>query len=460
MGRYMIWALIVLFCQIQLFAQNSHYLYIHNTTNQQFKIKLDHNIYISDSNGKLIIPKLNAGELVFSVLSLQENKNNPTFKIELNDKNQGWDLNMNSNSITLENWITQEKIIPNSLFTEENWWMGSKKKENHFTQMMADLVADSAVLYHTNTIIQSAKYTQIAKTDPILNKGKLVEVATLQTNNTEVPKIDNDLVSPPTIDSITVIANAPIIVDSVLVKHEKVLEDTSLVAKKDSVVVDNPKVAIQTKEKIKIEKHLDTLQSLGRALKYSIEEDGQVEWIDIFIPIEQELVETKLEPIKDTKNEATIKSESSLVVKSTETKEKKIKLNEAVDEKIDSSSLTKNIKSDGDIFDKNQMPALIMYNSDCKELATNLDIDKYRVKLLTLSVEQRFVQMEKYLKLKCISTKQIKALSELFPTEENKFKFFELCYPYVEETTTFKWLIDLLETDGYKTRFKRMTRML
>lgn len=96
-------------------------------------------------------------------------------------------------------------------------------------------------------------------------------------------------------------------------------------------------------------------------------------------------------------------------------------------------------------------------NSDCKSIATDYDIDKLRVKLISdKTIDDKLATSKKYFKAKCLSVKQIKALTELFPTDETKYRFFDISYPFVSDTSNFYQLEELLESSYYKNRFKAM----
>ena len=98
-------------------------------------------------------------------------------------------------------------------------------------------------------------------------------------------------------------------------------------------------------------------------------------------------------------------------------------------------------------------------NPDCKETATESDIDKLRIKmLLVASDDDRIVLAKKVFKQKCFSVKQVKALSELFKTDEGKYKWFDAIYPFVSDSGNFSSLGELIKNDYYLNRFKAMLR--
>ncbi|WP_276480278.1 DUF4476 domain-containing protein [Paraflavitalea pollutisoli] len=103
---------------------------------------------------------------------------------------------------------------------------------------------------------------------------------------------------------------------------------------------------------------------------------------------------------------------------------------------------------------------LLMMNSDCINFATESDVDKLRVKMLnTTDVDDRITAAKKIFKTKCFVTRYIRGLSELFPNEEARFKFFDAAYPYVSDSGRFRTLVDLFTEDLWIARFKALVRM-
>jgi hypothetical protein len=96
-------------------------------------------------------------------------------------------------------------------------------------------------------------------------------------------------------------------------------------------------------------------------------------------------------------------------------------------------------------------------NSDCHEFATDYDLDKLRVKMLEAGKDEDRIQAaRKVFKTRCFSTRQIRALSEVFTTDALKFKFFETAYPFASDDH-FRELANTLADPVYSSKFKAMT---
>ncbi len=101
--------------------------------------------------------------------------------------------------------------------------------------------------------------------------------------------------------------------------------------------------------------------------------------------------------------------------------------------------------------------ALPFINSDCHAFATDYDVDRLRVKLLQSSKDEDRIQVaRKIFKTKCFSTRQIKALSEVFATDAQKYKFYETAYPFASDDQ-FRELGSTLTDPVYSSKFRAMT---
>ena len=133
--------------------------------------------------------------------------------------------------------------------------------------------------------------------------------------------------------------------------------------------------------------------------------------------------------------------------------EKEIKTNDTVKQAPVAATVTKE-------NDKKPEKKMEMINSDCKSLAADTDVDKLRIKMLAENnVDDRIAAARKYFKTKCFYTKQIKSLSELFLSDEGRYRFFDAAFPFAIDTDNFKGLVALLSDEYFVNRFKAMVRM-
>jgi uncharacterized protein DUF4476 len=100
-----------------------------------------------------------------------------------------------------------------------------------------------------------------------------------------------------------------------------------------------------------------------------------------------------------------------------------------------------------------------MVNSDCVNFATEYDVDKLRVRMMAENTaDERVAAARKVFRTKCFTTRQVRALTELFTNDEGRYKFLDTAYPFVSDSQEFHKLAELLKEDYYVKRFNAMIR--
>ena len=123
------------------------------------------------------------------------------------------------------------------------------------------------------------------------------------------------------------------------------------------------------------------------------------------------------------------------------------------------SNLVKEKQPKDSIKMEQKKEASELMNKDCNYQATVYDIDKLRLKLMELDNEDdRITMVRKFVKLKCISVKQVNALSEVFKTDEGRYRLLDATYMHVSDIGQFTQLESLLVDPYYINRFRAMIR--
>lgn len=108
---------------------------------------------------------------------------------------------------------------------------------------------------------------------------------------------------------------------------------------------------------------------------------------------------------------------------------------------------------------ESEKPVVKITNSDCKNFATDQDVDKLRVRILKENdMDNKLSAAKKYLRTKCFTVKQVRALAELFIQDENKYQLFDIAYPFISDTENFYQLENNLQEEYYKNRFRAMIK--
>jgi hypothetical protein len=444
-------------------AQQNWFLYIQSESSQPFYVRIGETIYSSSRVGHLVINGLRDSTYRLAIGFPQSQYREHQFAVPVKKKDYGFELKKSdARSWVLYDWQAQETIrAPRT----DSLLFGERKKDDGFASLMASVVNDSAVLYtsivradppkktENTTVNVSADTTTVAKTNddisPVTNKSDSVEKDTaaivqekkiadsIKTEpvvvKTEKPKADSAIVD-------TTSIAAPGKDTLALVKTVPVQEE-----KKDD---DTPPVSKLKEETDKQEKKLVFLDNT-----IGIKKDT----ITVIIPIEKDTVvaeEKKLvrsEPVKETPKPdqqslmdsvASLKKTDSVVTARAEMK------------KIDSPAVSVAKEPEPE-----KPTSLILVNSDCSKFASDNDVDKLRIKMMNeKDAGNRIFVAHKAFKSMCFATRQIKALSELFPNDELRFRFFETAWPFVSDTSQFKNLEETLTDSFFITRFRTLLR--
>jgi hypothetical protein len=396
------------------------------------------------------------------------------------------------------------------------------KSKDAFARLMAAVVNDTAVLFNTTLRVDKAKKAaeEKARADSaiaakrkadsllVVEKQKryndsVANVVRLQKEREEKTRADELAESKRKADSIATVRREKREADSLafIARAQKEMEEkskrvdppagdkkivTTETSKADSSVTDDRKIDARAgdtvarapvrsmpdsnvtvvqprKESPEIKLLRDLTTPANRELVFTDRhENAALDTIRIFIPVdtslraEQKAIDSPLwrprenETANDERKEAgSVKKDSAGVISP-----------RSMDK--DSGAVAAN-KAPADSTRKSE-PApekkVVIINSDCKQFASESDVDKLRIRMLGESnLDERIAIARKVFRTKCFTARQIRALSELFVNDKTRYSFFDAAYPFVSDTDNFKGLIDLLTDEYYIGRFRAMVRM-
>lgn len=109
--------------------------------------------------------------------------------------------------------------------------------------------------------------------------------------------------------------------------------------------------------------------------------------------------------------------------------------------------------------EKEKKPSIEMVNSDCGKV---LEVDAFRKLLRTMNSKKKDEDMvdafRRSIRNVCVSTEQIRALTQLISTEDNRYQLLDAAYPRTYDSQNYAGLEDLLKDDYYKGRFKALIK--
>ncbi|RPE14275.1 DUF4476 domain-containing protein [Chitinophaga lutea] len=104
-------------------------------------------------------------------------------------------------------------------------------------------------------------------------------------------------------------------------------------------------------------------------------------------------------------------------------------------------------------------PSIKMVNSDCGKV---LEVDAFRKLLRTMNSKKKDEDMvdafRKGTRSVCVSTEQVRALTQLISSEDNRYQLLDAAYPRTYDSQNYNSLGDLLRDDYYKGRFKALIK--
>ena len=412
-----------------VFAQKNHFIAIQSENKQSFHAKANGNILNSTPTGHLIIPKLVDSTYIITIGFTKATIAEEQFSIAVT-KDVGFILKIGKDKrLVLSNSQTVQAIVPlrqqqyfvseDSATTTTGTASVTKKTDQSFSKLMAQVVNDSAVM--ENMYVADEPKKEIAKTEtpskPVITNDS--SVANQQKKKNEITK--NETPSKPiiTVDS------------SSITQRKKKTGDTTL-HKKIAVIKTPEKKEKLIQQQIRpvVTKLLEQKNDSSIQFVYEdVSKNGKKDTINIIIPFDSVVSKPavvnnnkKVTVIPETKHE--VKSDTAKIMSAKNIFSIKDSSNIPTNEKYLVKSPTKNVKKDSSLVDtaKSQLYRPVITNANCKNTATDYDVDKLRVKMMAIEDEDdKISTAKKVFKAKCFSTIQIKALSEIFSNDSGKY---------------------------------------
>ncbi|MEO5995291.1 MAG: DUF4476 domain-containing protein [Chitinophagaceae bacterium] len=431
-----VFLLLLLFSGTKSFSQQEFFVYVQADDHQPFYARINTKIYSSSETGQMIIPKLSDSTYEVVIGFAKNAFPEQIFSIPINKRDKGFQLkNLGEKGWAMVNLQNMSVIINAGIFQKQALEMSGVRKTDAFSELLANVVNDTSVLY---TIVKTKS------PEPVPEKTASVTSKEADKNQTKKEALTFT-------DTVAQLSHKELIKqeDSVW-KPNKAIAKTKLkdtLAKTKSDVISPPakkEEIITAKDSISneitvVEKPFITKineQKTGDAYQATYLEQYILTTDTIKITIllsEVPVVKTQAPPTVIEKKNDSMPVQKNAV-------ENKTPLPKPV--VVDTTSRTR---------------AILITNSDCKNFASDYDVDKIRVKLISdKTIDDKLTTAKKYFKTKCMSVKQIRALTELFPSDETKYRFFDVAYPFVSDTSNFYQLEELIENNYFKNRFKAM----
>jgi len=416
-------------------AQKNHFIAIQSENKQPFYAKVEASSLKSTPTGHLIIPKLIDSTYVITIGFASHNLAEEQFSIPVT-KDIGFILKVGKdNRLFLANSQTTHAVLPlkqqqffvsaDTSGTMSGLPVTKKSTDGSFSKLMAQVVNDSAVMEKMDVADDSQK-----------------ELAKKEVAKTEQPSAP------------------PVLVDTLSTLHKSKKKSDDAIQKKIAVIKTPENKVKSVPEKIEkpiVNKLSQTQKDSAMEMVYEdVSRSGKKDTIDVLIPFE-------VPPAKagSVANNDPNKNNIPEVKQEIRIDSPTISKSKPDQKTVPAKSVTSTLKKDSVLADtsKTALYRPITTNTNCKNTATDYDVDKLRVKMLAIEDEDdKISTAKKVFKAKCFSVNQIKALSEIFPNDAGKYRLFDAAYAYVFDINNFTSLQSLLKEDYYITRFKAMIK--
>jgi len=404
------------------FSQRQYFVLIESETRQPIYVRIGETIYNSSSIGHVIIPALSDSVYVMEIGQASDQSASNQFTIRINKKDHGYQLKkLSDKGWVLFNFQTMEIVYPAKKDGLAQSGYSLIKRDDGFAKLLSQVVNDTAVLY---SIVYQKPVEPVVKAETKAaaidsSPGNKEEAAITKKEDAPLPK-----------------------------KEETIKEPVEL--------RQVPKVPV-----IAVAKVQEVESDSGKYILYLDDKDS----VRIFIGADQPVVKNNEEGNKESKKTQTpdtnvnaVNKQAAVLVGVASTDSGKIS---ETPKEPDVTQVVPQTEHKKEVRDSvTQQKKLVLLNSDCKALAWDNDVDKIRLKMLNeKDADSKIGIARKVFKTKCFTAAQIKGLTELFVTDQDKYRFLDAAYPFVFDTENFKQLSYLLSDDYYVKRFRTMVRL-
>lgn len=415
--------LVLLLCiELAAYTQQNRFVFIQAPQQQPFYVRVGDKTFSSSAFGHLVIPGLSDSVYQLFIGLPKTLVPEQEFRLSLQGSDRGLDLRTeNGTQLILFDWQRAEVIKPVRIPEPRSVAIRSTgaMRSDPYSILMAGVVNDSLVLIES-TIASTTKSASSPANEQTIRPNPPALHADTAVNGRDVAAV----------------AEVP----------SKIADSDSSSVQVESVVVDtNPAVQDTISTQVRREEPLyrpkDTTQSQAVDLNVVTTIDQPSTPTIILLSEETGPEQKRLQYLDGSAKKAdTI---DVIIMKQLDTAEPSTASQTA---KEDSTSTATS--------------SIVLTNSDCSRFASDLDVDKLRVQMLKEQEDDdKVFAARKLFKTRCFTTRQVKALTELFSTQSGKYMFLDAAYPFVSDSANFKTLLELFNDPYYINRFKALVRV-
>ena len=254
---------------LALKSQQTHFIYIQSEDRQPFYVRLKEKIISSTESGYLFVPKLEQGQLNFTLGFPKNAWPSSSYSLEIENKDLGFQLKkVDDHTWALYNIQSSDLLSPQEVNKVSNQIIETSTDE--FTNILAEV---------SNT--PSVKQKKINTDTP------LVAVTKIEEN-----KVDKQVSTA----EVEIVVSQPLDTQTIAKLEVPVVENQTMTDEKPEKGGKKSKKSKIKSEPSNITQDFSFLDSTGRSLTYTIKEGDNEDHVVVFISYEKPLVFPKEEP--------------------------------------------------------------------------------------------------------------------------------------------------------------------
>ena len=408
------------------YAQQDYFVLIQSENGQPFYARLNNKTYSSSEIGHLIIPQLKDTAYILHIGFPKNIFPEQRFSITLNKKESGFQLkNLGDRGWALYNWQSLELIAAQKADSSQPAAPPpgiNAGREDPFSRLMAGVVNDTAVQY-SHYVDEAPKKDMEKKGAPLKQEPKPENAPVLTVTKQDPPPVaQKQSAAPPPIQAI-----------------RDTGDWTTKPRKGDSAGVNAARPATGV---LKLSDQL--VEGVEKMVFVASNPDGTNDTVRVIITQETEASHQLETPRK-------MAGDSMTPPEAVRT--------EAAQDRKASGTTSGGIAMAASAGDSGRLSRSPGVNTNCRVVASDYDVDKLRVKMMALENEDdRIITAKRMFRIKCFTTRQIKALSEVFPGDEGRYRLLDAAYPFVSDYENYSQLGSLLTAPYYINRFRVMLK--
>jgi hypothetical protein len=181
-------SLALVFSEVEVMAQQQYFVFIQEASRQPFYVRIKEESHSSSAIGHIILSQLKDSVYNFFIGFPRSRYSEQLFIVPMNRKDHGYELRNSGGRYQLFDLMTQQVLMPSNSTPESDQTI---RKNDTYSQLMADVVEDSAVLYTSaqdTMVVDSNATVLIDSNAAVVVKDSVAKKPAAKKNNTKGKK--------------------------------------------------------------------------------------------------------------------------------------------------------------------------------------------------------------------------------------------------------------------------------